>query len=170
MNIPFAADIVNFVIILALFSSINSGVYASSRLLYFRLKDKKGPMSKLAVLNKHQVPQRSVFFCASVLYLGVILSYFVGDELFGYLAGSLSYTVLLIWILISAAAFVLSLKRGSLFEKSINLLALIILGLIFIGILFTNSLGVTLLTGLLYFVIFFSYRKKNDSFLLSDES
>ena len=38
MNIPFAADIVNFVIILALFSSINSGVYASSRLLYFRLK------------------------------------------------------------------------------------------------------------------------------------
>ena len=48
-------------------------------------------MSKLGVLNKHQVPQRSVFFCASVLYLGVILSYFVGDELFGYLAGSLSY-------------------------------------------------------------------------------
>ena len=43
MNIPFAADIVNFVIILALFSSINSGVYASSRLLYFRLKDKKDP-------------------------------------------------------------------------------------------------------------------------------
>ena len=41
MNIPFAADIVNFVIILALFSSINSGVYASSRLLYFRLKDKR---------------------------------------------------------------------------------------------------------------------------------
>ena len=111
-------------------------------------------MSKLAVLNKHQVPQRSVFFCASVLYLGVILSYFVGDELFGYLAGSLSYTVLLIWILISAAAFVLSLKRGSLFEKS-NLLALIILGLIFIGILFTNSLGVTLFnrpTVLCYFL------------------
>lgn len=41
MHIPFAADLVNFVIILALFSSINSGVYASSRLLYFRLKDKK---------------------------------------------------------------------------------------------------------------------------------
>lgn len=33
MHIPFAADLVNFVIILALFSSINSGVYASSRLL-----------------------------------------------------------------------------------------------------------------------------------------
>ncbi|HAR1174610.1 TPA: amino acid permease, partial [Enterococcus faecium] len=107
MNIPFAADIVNFVIVLALFSSINSGVYASSRILFFRLKDRKGSSRKLAVLNKHQVPQRAVLFCTSVLYLGVALSYFVGDKLFGYLAGSLSYTVLLIWIIISAASFVL---------------------------------------------------------------
>ena len=106
MNIPFAADIVNFVIVLALFSSINSGVYASSRILFFRLKDRKGSSRKLAVLNKHQVPQRAVLFCTSVLYLGVALSYFVGDKLFGYLAGSLSYTVLLIWIIISAACFV----------------------------------------------------------------
>ncbi|HAP8404556.1 TPA: amino acid permease, partial [Enterococcus faecium] len=109
MNIPFAADIVNFVIVLALFSSINSGVYASSRILFFRLKDRKGSSRKLAVLNKHQVPQRAVLFCTSVLYLGVALSYFVGDKLFGYLAGSLSYTVLLIWIIISAASFVLAL-------------------------------------------------------------
>ncbi|HGL3161774.1 TPA: amino acid permease, partial [Enterococcus faecium] len=108
MNIPFAADIVNFVIVLALFSSINSGVYASSRILFFRLKDRKGSSRKLAVLNKHQVPQRAVLFCTSVLYLGVALSYFVGDKLFGYLAGSLSYTVLLIWIIISAASFVLA--------------------------------------------------------------
>ncbi|HAQ3173137.1 TPA: amino acid permease, partial [Enterococcus faecium] len=110
MNIPFAADIVNFVIVLALFSSINSGVYASSRILFFRLKDRKGSSRKLAVLNKHQVPQRAVLFCTSVLYLGVALSYFVGDKLFGYLAGSLSYTVLLIWIIISAASFVLALR------------------------------------------------------------
>ncbi|HFO1119682.1 TPA: amino acid permease, partial [Enterococcus faecium] len=114
MNIPFAADIVNFVIVLALFSSINSGVYASSRILFFRLKDRKGSSRKLAVLNKHQVPQRAVLFCTSVLYLGVALSYFVGDKLFGYLAGSLSYTVLLIWIIISAASFVLTLRKGTL--------------------------------------------------------
>lgn len=164
MNIPFAADIVNFVIILALFSSINSGVYASSRLLYFRLKDKKGVANKLAVLNKHHVPQRSVLFCASILYLGVVLSYFVGDKLFGYLAGSLSYTVLVIWMMISSAAFMLALKKGSIFEKSLNFLALVVLGLIMIGIFFTSSIGVTILTALLYLIIFFSYRRKNDIF------
>ncbi|HFU5935316.1 TPA: amino acid permease, partial [Enterococcus faecium] len=145
MNIPFAADIVNFVIVLALFSSINSGVYASSRILFFRLKDRKGSSRKLAVLNKHQVPQRAVLFCTSVLYLGVALSYFVGDKLFGYLAGSLSYTVLLIWIIISAASFVLALRKGTLWDKGISFFALAVLGLIFLGILFTNSIGVTVL-------------------------
>ncbi|HAQ9181065.1 TPA: amino acid permease, partial [Enterococcus faecium] len=153
MNIPFAADIVNFVIVLALFSSINSGVYASSRILFFRLKDRKGSSRKLAVLNKHQVPQRAVLFCTSVLYLGVALSYFVGDKLFGYLAGSLSYTVLLIWIIISAASFVLALRKGTLWDKGISFFALAVLGLIFLGILFTNSIGVTVLTGLLYLFI-----------------
>ena len=86
--------------------------------------------------------------------------------MFGYLAGSLSYTVLVIWIMISAAAFILSLKRGTLFAKYMNLLALVILGLILIGILLTNSIGVTVLTALLYLIIFFSYRKKNDSFAM----
>lgn len=160
MNIPFAADIVNFVIVLALFSSINSGVYASSRILFFRLKDRKGSSRKLAVLNKHQVPQRAVLFCTSVLYLGVALSYFVGDKLFGYLAGSLSYTVLLIWIIISAASFVLTLRKGTLWDKGISFFALAVLWLIFLGILFTNSIGVTVLTGLLYLFIYFSYQKK----------
>ncbi|HFU5884839.1 amino acid permease [Enterococcus faecium] len=169
MNIPFAADIVNFVIVLALFSSINSGVYASSRILFFRLKDRKGSSRKLAVLNKHQVPQRAVLFCTSVLYLGVALSYFVGDKLFGYLAGSLSYTVLLIWIIISAASFVLALRKGTLLDKGISFFALAVLGLIFLGILFTNSIGVTVLTGLLYLFIYFSYQKKNDAFVLTNE-
>lgn len=169
MNIPFAADIVNFVIVLALFSSINSGVYASSRILFFRLKDRKGSSRKLAVLNKHQVPQRAVLFCTSVLYLGVALSYFVGDKLFGYLAGSLSYTVLLIWIIISAASFVLALRKGTLWDKGISFFELAVLGLIFLGILFTNSIGVTVLTGLLYLFIYFSYQKKNDAFVLTNE-
>lgn len=169
MNIPFASDIVNFVIVLALFSSINSGVYASSRLLFFRLKDKKGTAKKLAKLNKHYVPQRAVLFCTSVLYLAVILSYFVGDKLFGYLAGSLSYTVLVIWLMISAAAFRLALKKGTWQAKSFNLFALIALSLILIGILMTNSIGVTVLTALLYAVIFFSYQKKKDVFAIKNE-
>ena len=164
MHIPFAGDIVNLIIILALFSSINSGIYASSRLSYFRLKNRQGKMAqRMAHLNKHHVPQRAVIFCSGTLYIGVVLSYFVGDRLFNYLAGSLSYTVLAVWILISLAGFGLSLKTKSLSGRTMSLLALIALFLILIGILFTNPIGVTVLTAILYFIIFISYRKKNDS-------
>ncbi|MGX9818545.1 amino acid permease [Lactococcus lactis] len=164
MHIPFAGDIVNLIIILALFSSINSGIYASSRLLYFRLKNRHGKMAqRMAHLNKHHVPQRAVIFCSGTLYIGVVLSYFVGDRLFNYLAGSLSYTVLAVWILISLAGFGLSLKTKSLSGRTMSLLALIALFLILIGILFTNPIGVTVFTAILYFIIFISYRKKNDS-------
>lgn len=164
MHIPFAGDIVNLIIILALFSSINSGIYASSRLLYFRLKNRQGKMAqRMAHLNKHHVPQRAVIFCSGTLYIGVVLSYFVGDRLFNYLAGSLSYTVLAVWILISLAGFGLSLKTKSLSGRTMSLLGLIALFLILIGILFTNPIGVTVLTAILYFIIFISYRKKNDS-------
>ena len=164
MHIPFAGDIVNLIIILALFSSINSGIYASSRLLYFRLKNRQGKMAqRMAHLNKHHVPQRAVIFCSGTLYIGVVLSYFVGDRLFNYLAGSLSYTVLVVWILISLAGFGLSLKTKSLSGRTMSLLALIALFLILIGILFTNPIGVTVFTAILYFIIFISYRKKNDS-------
>ena len=164
MHIPFAGDIVNLIIILALFSSINSGIYASSRLLYFRLKNRQGKMAQsMAHLNKHHVPQRAVIFCSGTLYIGVVLSYFVGDRLFNYLAGSLSYTVLAVWILISLAGFGLSLKTKALSSRTMSLLALIALFLILIGILFTNPIGVTVFTAILYFIIFISYRKKNDS-------
>ena len=164
MHIPFAGDIVNLIIILALFSSINSGIYASSRLLYFRLKNRQGKMAqRMAHLNKHHVPQRAVIFYSGTLYIGVVLSYFVGDRLFNYLAGSLSYTVLAVWILISLAGFGLSLKTKSLSGRTMSLLALIALFLILIGILFTNPIGVTVFTAILYSIIFISYRKKNDS-------
>jgi AAT family amino acid transporter len=160
MHIPFATDIVNFVIVLALFSSINSGVYASSRTLYFRIKDHSGFTSKLAVLNKHQVPQRAVLFCTGTLYLGVILSYFLGDKLFNYLVGSLSYSVLLTWMLISVAAFVLALKKGTRTERFFSALVILVLGLIFVGILINNPVGVTLFTACIYLAILLSYRKK----------
>lgn len=157
IHLPFASDIVNLVIILALFSSINSGIYASSRILYFRLSNNGNAKHKFIALNKNSVPQRAIMFCSGTLYLGVVLSYFLGDKLFGYLAGSLSYTVLLIWLLISLAAFVLAIKQKNLFRKGYLSFAIVSLVLLFLGILITNSIAVTGFTAVLYAIIFFSF-------------
>lgn len=160
MHLPFASDLVNFIIVLALFSSINSGIYASSRLLFFRLKQRPSRLSgHIAKLNRKQVPQHAVLFCSGTLYIGVVLSYFLGDRLFNYLAGSLSYTVLLVWFLVSLAGFLLALKKRVWSAKSMSLGAMLALVLIFIGILLTNPIGVTLFTGALYLIILFSYRR-----------
>lgn len=160
MHIPYAADIVNFVIVLALFSSINSGVYASSRTLYFRLKDSQGPAKKLAVLNQHQVPQRAVLFCTGTLYIGVILSYFLGDNLFNYLVGTISYSVLFTWLFISFGACVLAFRKGTMADRIFSSISILSLLLILVGIVASNNWGVTLFTAALYLAIFFSYRKQ----------
>ncbi|GCF93993.1 amino acid permease [Enterococcus florum] len=165
MHLPFATDIINFVIVLALFSSINSGVYASSRTLYFRLKENSGVVGKLATLNKHQIPQRAVLFCTGTLYFGVVLSYFLGNKLFNYLVGSLSYSVLLTWLLISVAAFLLALKKGRWMEKIFSGAAIVTLLLIFAGILINNPISVTLLTAAMYVLILLSYQRKHHSFV-----
>lgn len=160
MHIPYAADIVNFVIILALFSSINSGVYASSRTLFFRLQERPSLFAKkLTTLNHHQVPQNAVIFCTGTLYIGVIVSYFIGEKLFGYLVGSLSYTVLLTWVILTIAAFVLAKRTHNTRHLIFSGCALVGLSLIFIGILINNALTITALTALLYAMMFFSYRK-----------
>lgn len=161
VHIPYAGDIINFVIILALFSSINSGVYAASRTLFFRLHDRPGKFStKVTALNQHRVPRNAVLFCTGTLYLGVIVSYFIGEKLFGYLVGSLSYTVLLTWVLITAGAFVLAKQQKKAKNFLFSGVALIVLFLIFIGILLNNSWTISLLTAILYAIMFFSYRKR----------
>ncbi len=160
MNFPFAADFINFVIVLALFSSINSGVYASSRTLYFRLQNRGGFAKKLTKLNHHRVPRNAVLFCTGTLYIGVILSYFVGDKLFNYLVGSISYTVLFTWLLITIAAFVLALQQKKIGAVSFQAFAIIVLFLIFIGILINNPITITALTAVLYAFIWFSYKKE----------
>jgi len=96
-------------------------------------------------------------FCSGTLYLGVVLSYFLGDKLFNYLAGSLSYTVLLIWLLISAAAFVLVRKQKKMGYTIFLSGAILALILLFVGILITNPLAVTGFTALLYTIIFLSF-------------
>lgn len=161
VHIPYASDIINFVIVLALFSSINSGVYASSRTLFFRLHDRPDKFStKVTALNQHRVPRNAVLFCTGTLYLGVIVSYFIGEKLFGYLVGSLSYTVLLTWTLITVGALVLAKQQKNKRHLFFSGLALLALFLIFIGILLTNSWTITLLTAILYAIMFFSYRKR----------
>lgn len=159
LNVPYAGDIVNFVIILALISSINSGIYSASRLLFVQNQRNRRQTSvtrALVRLNKYSVPYMSVLVCSGSLFLGVILSFFIGNDLFNDLVGSISYTILVIWILLCLGhirsrqvAFDSSTYHVSFYPLT-SYFALISLVLVFFGILFSTSIVVTGITVLIY--------------------
>lgn len=170
MNIPFASDLVNLVIILALFSSINSGIYASSRILHLQLSKSKR-FAKQMKLNKHGVPNRAVMVSTATLYIGVLLSYVFGEKLFSYLVGTLSYTVLVIWVILCLAYFNYLRKNAvSKMKLAINLITLGFLAGIFVAIFASNTPAVTIVTAIIYGLIVGSYFITNKKTALQLES
>lgn len=170
MNIPFASDLVNLVIILALFSSINSGIYASSRILHLQLSKSKR-FAKQMKLNKHGVPNRAVMVSTATLYIGVLLSYVFGEKLFSYLVGTLSYTVLMIWVILCLAYFNYLRKNAvSKMKLAINLITLGFLAGIFVAIFASNTPAVTIVTAIIYGLIVGSYFITNKKTALQLES
>lgn len=102
IGIPDADHIMNAVVILAIISSMNSGLYGSSRVLYTQAVDGRIPKI-FAYISKKKVPVYAILICTFALYSGVIISLFAGSKTFEFLMGSLGYTLLFIWLIIAIA-------------------------------------------------------------------
>ena len=161
-GIPYAAVLVNFVIVLALFSVINSMIYATSRSLYARVQNTQhGLGGYLGKLSKHQAPIRAIAFCAGVLFIGVILSYIFGNRLFSYMAGSISYTVLMTWLMLLIASLVFYYRtKASLLKKGMAWLTLIVLLIVGYNLVISNPWGITIFAIVVGLISFLSFRKK----------
>jgi L-asparagine transporter-like permease len=94
-----AADVINFVVITALLSSCNSGIFASSRMLQSLAETGSAPRS-LSQLDRRRVPARSVSVCGGVLLLGVVFNYVVPDQIFGYLMAAVAALLMWTWAVI----------------------------------------------------------------------
>ena len=163
IGIPGADHIMNAVVILAIVSSMNSGLYGSSRVLYTQAMDGRIPKI-FAKLSNKKVPVYAILMCTVAMYTGVIISLFAGEKTFEFLMGSLGYTVLFIWLII-AIAHVKSRKKQS--EKPsayavkwfpyTTWFAIIALSAILIGIIFTTSIIITGITLAIYIFITITY-------------
>ena len=165
LGIPGAALIVNFVIILALFSVINSAIYATSRSVYSRAKDAKGPIGQtLGRLSKKQIPVAAIIFCSGMLFIGAILSFIFGDNLFVYLAGSISYTILIVWMMLLIAAIIFYFKTGlgGWFVKTVSILTLIVLLIVGYNVVISNPWGISVFALVVCLLSLLSYRKKEE--------
>jgi AAT family amino acid transporter len=158
IGIPGADHIMNAVILLAIISSMNSGLYGSSRVLYTQAEDGRVPQI-FAKLSEKKVPVYSILMCTSSLYVGVLISLFAGSKTFDFLMGSLGYTVLFIWLIIAFAHLKSRKQQPDVSGYHVKWfpyttwLAIIALISILIGVIFTTSIVITSITLGIYLFI-----------------
>ncbi|MEH6992510.1 amino acid permease [Neobacillus drentensis] len=97
-----AAHIMNFVLITAVLSAANSGIYGCTRMMYSLAAEGEAP-KLFSYVSKNGVPLYSVIFSAIILIGGTFAAYFSPDRVFGYLMAIPGFTVSLVWISICLA-------------------------------------------------------------------
>ncbi|BAU28259.1 amino acid/polyamine/organocation transporter (APC superfamily) [Aneurinibacillus soli] len=97
-----AAHVMNFIMLTAVFSAANSGMYATSRMLYSLAKGGEAPRAFLT-LSKNGVPILGLIVSACSLFIGALVAYATPENVFNYLMGIPGFTVMLVWISICLA-------------------------------------------------------------------
>ena len=104
LGIPYAADVFNFVIITAILSSANTGLYASGRMVWALGKDGMMPKS-LAKLNKRGVPVNALAFSMIGGLLALGSSVMAADTVFVILTSIVGFSTVAVWLSISIAHY-----------------------------------------------------------------
>lgn len=102
MGIPGAAQIMNAVVLTAVLSALNSGLYASSRML-FALTARGDAPEFLARLSRNGVPTRAILLGTLFGYVAVVMSYVSPDTIFAFLVNSYGTVAILVYLFIAIA-------------------------------------------------------------------
>jgi L-asparagine transporter-like permease len=104
-----ADHVMNFILITAVLSAANSGIYGATRMLHSMASQGEAPR-RLAKTSAKGVPINSLKLCAIVLVIGSMLAYFAQDGLFRLLMAVPGFVVILVWISICMSQ--LKLRRS----------------------------------------------------------
>ncbi|MBM7609153.1 arginine/ornithine permease [Lysinibacillus composti] len=97
VGIPYAADIMNFVILTAVLSVGNSCIYASTRLLWSMSNEGMAPRM-FGTLNKRKVPFAALVFTMVFSLLSLLTSVLAADTVFVILMSIAGISVTISWI------------------------------------------------------------------------
>ncbi|BAN49771.1 amino acid permease [Metapseudomonas resinovorans] len=104
VGIPFAADLMNFVILTAILSVGNSGLYASTRILWAMSKTGMAPRG-LSTLSSRGVPLRALSITLCFALLSLLTSVVAADTLFMVLMAVSGMAGTVTWIVIALAQY-----------------------------------------------------------------
>ncbi|WP_223595704.1 amino acid permease [Neobacillus bataviensis] len=168
-GLPGAAHIMNFVLLTAVLSAANSGIYATSRTLFSMAQSGVAPKSLLKT-SKSGIPITGIMITSAFILGGVYLAYITPSQVISYLMTIPGFTVMLIWISICAAQLKLRplYKKQSAFRVKwypyTTIFAIVSLCIIFIGFLLNpnNVIGstVSLVTVAVLIILSFAVKKR----------
>ena len=98
---PVAANIMNFVVLTAALSCIDSGVYATSRMLFSLARDGFFPKVFSHVHSRRRTPTAAIAVSCLVLFLGALLFVFAPDFAYVWLASLSGFGFLFAWLMIA---------------------------------------------------------------------
>ncbi|WP_261301556.1 amino acid permease [Paenibacillus andongensis] len=104
IGIPYAADIMNFVILTALLSVGNSGLYASTRMLW-ALSQEKMVSPWLGKITSRGVPMNALIVSMLVACLSLLSSVIAADTVYVVLIAISGFAVVAVWMGIVASQF-----------------------------------------------------------------
>jgi gamma-aminobutyrate permease len=102
MQIPYAATIMNLIVLVAVLSCLNSGLYITSRMLFGLAAHGDAPRS-LVALDARGVPARAILIGTVFGYFAVLASVVSPQRLFTFLVNASGAIMLVIYLLIAIA-------------------------------------------------------------------
>lgn len=145
-GIAAAAIIMNLVVLSSVMSSMNSGVFSTSRMLFGLSREEQGP-KLFGRLNSRAVPANALYFSAVCLLLGAALQYFVPNTVEAFTLATTLSTVLFIcvWLMIIWSYMVYYKTRPDLHAKSSFKLPGGLFTCVLVIIFFVTAIGVLML-------------------------
>jgi GABA permease len=106
MGIPFADQIMNAVVLTAVLSCLNSGLYTASRMLFVLAARREAPVGLMTV-SKSGVPRPAILTSSIIGFLCVIAAAVSPDTVFLFLLNSSGAVILFVYLLIAISQIVL---------------------------------------------------------------
>lgn len=106
MGIPYADDLMNAVVLTAVLSCLNSGLYTASRMLFVLAARREAP-AQLVNVNSRGVPMVAILASSVVGFLCVVAAAIDEDGVFLFLLNSSGAIILFVYLLISISQITL---------------------------------------------------------------
>lgn len=157
MGIPYAGDIMNLVIITALLSAANSGLYAASRMIWSLSNEGVFP-KWFGRLNKYRMPINATLFSMVGGLLALLSSVYAADSLYVVLVSIAGLAVVIVWMSICVSYFNAKRIDHSLkIHQSVPIIGFILCLVSCVGMIFDSNQAPALYFGIPFATIAFLY-------------